>query len=74
MSEGKIRTLPTLMVTGYWDEGSVSEIPENIKIVMANKQKAQYRLVIEQPRPQLREALDKFTDLCIGYERNGEQC
>lgn len=70
----KIRTLPTLIVTGYWDEGSVSEIPENIKIVMANKQKAQYRIVVEQPRPQLRETLDEFSRICVGYERKGEQC
>ena len=51
MSEAKIRTLPTTMVTGYWDDGSVSDIPEEVKIVMANGKKAVYRLTVEQPKP-----------------------
>lgn len=51
MSEAKVRTLPTTMVTGYWDDGSVSDIPEEVKIVMANGKKAVYRLMVEQPKP-----------------------
>ena len=69
MSGAKIQTIPTTIVTGYWDPGSVSEIPENIKIVMANGKRALYRLAVEQPRPQLREQLDEFSRVCIGYER-----
>lgn len=73
MSGIKIQTIPTTIVTGYWDPGSVSEIPENVKIVMANGKKANYRLTIEQPRPQLRKDLDKFTKLCVGYERKDKE-
>lgn len=51
MSEAKIRTIPTTMVTGYWDAGSVSEIPEEVKIVMSDGKKAVYRLMVEQPKP-----------------------
>ena len=51
MSEAKIRTLPTTMVTGYWDDGSVSDVPEEVKIVMANGKKAVYRIMVEQPKP-----------------------
>lgn len=69
MSAGKIQTLPTTIITGYWDPGSVSDVPENIKVVMANKKRAVYRLVVEQPRPQLRDCLDKFSEICVGYER-----
>ncbi len=69
----KIQTIPTTIVTGYWDPGSVSEIPENVKIVMANGKKAIYRLAVEQPKPQLLESLDRFTRLCIGYEWKGEE-
>ena len=72
MSEGKIQTLPTTMITGYWDPGSVSEIPETVKVVMANRKKALYRIVVEQPRPQLRDALDRFSRICVGYERKEE--
>ena len=51
MSEAKIRTLPTTMVTGYWDDGSVSDGPEEVKIVMANVKKSVYRIMVEQPKP-----------------------
>ena len=55
---GKIQTIPTTMVTGYWDPGSSSEIPEAIKIVMANGTRAVYRLQVEQPHPQCLKAID----------------
>ena len=51
MSQAKIRTLPTTMVTGYWDDGSVSEFPEEVRIRMANGQKVLYRIAVEQPKP-----------------------
>ena len=71
MNNGRIQTLPTTMVTGYWDPGSTSEEPENVKIVMSNRKRVLYRIVTDQPRPEayLKPQLDKFTDLCIGYER-----
>ena len=36
MTQQKIRTLPTTMVTGYWDDGSISDVPERIKVVMSD--------------------------------------
>ena len=51
MSEAKIRTLPTTMVTGYWDDGSVSDVPEEVKVVMADKRTVRYRIMVEQPKP-----------------------
>ena len=48
---GKIQTIPTTKVTGYWDAGSVSEFPEEIKVVMANGKRVFYRIQVEQPRP-----------------------
>ena len=51
MSESKIRTLPTTMVTGYWDDGSVSDVPEEVKVVMADKRTVRYRIMVEQPKP-----------------------
>lgn len=51
MSENKIRTLPTTMVTGYWDAGSVSDVPEEVKVVMADKRTVRYRIMVEQPKP-----------------------
>ena len=51
MSEEKIRTLPTTMVTGYWDPGSMSDVPEEIKVVMSDGRKVRYRMTVEQPRP-----------------------
>ena len=51
MSEAKIRTIPTTMITGYWDEGSVSEFPEEVKIIMANGKPVMYRIAVQQPKP-----------------------
>lgn len=51
MSETKIRTLPTTMVTGYWDAGSVSDVPEEVKVVMADQRTVRYRIMVEQPKP-----------------------
>lgn len=59
MSEdGRIQTIPTTMVTGYWDPGSTNKIPETVKIVMADGTRAHYRLEIEQPHPQCVKAVD----------------
>jgi len=48
---GKVQTVPTTMVTGYWDPGSVSEFPEEIKVVMANGARVRYRIEVVQPAP-----------------------
>ena len=70
MSKGRIQSLPTNIVTGIWDPGSDSKDPENVKIVfMPGGRSVMYRIMVEQPRPQLKGPLDNFTKLCIGYER-----
>lgn len=51
MTQQKIRTLPTTMVTGYWDDGSISDVPERIKIVMSDGKRVYYRIEVKQPRP-----------------------
>ena len=66
---GKIQTIPTTSVTGYWDPGSESKVPETVKVVMADGTRVMYRMEIEQPHPVLGKQLDEFTELCIGYER-----
>ena len=71
---GKIQTIPTTMVTGYWDPGSSSEIPEAIKIVMANGPRAVYRLQVEQPHPQCLKAIDLIrimNETTYGGYKNG---
>ena len=71
---GKIQTIPTTMVTGYWDPGSSSEIPEAIKIVMANGTRAVYRLQVEQPHPQCMMAIDLIrimNETTYGGYKNG---
>lgn len=71
---GKIQTIPTTMVTGYWDPGSSSEIPEAIKIVMANGTRAVYRLQVEQPHPQCLKAIDLIrimNETTYGGYKNG---
>lgn len=60
---GRIRTLPTTMVTGYWDKGSASEIPDEIKIVLADGTKARYRIIVEQPHPQCIKAMELIRSL-----------
>ena len=71
---GKIQTIPTTMVTGYWDPGSSSEIPEAIKIIMANGTRAVYRLQVEQPHPQCLKAIDLIrimNETTYGGYKNG---
>ena len=55
---GRIQTIPTTIVTGYWDPGSSSKVPESVKIVMSDGSRAMYRLDIRQPHPQCVKALD----------------
>lgn len=51
MNASRIQTLPTLSVTGYWDEGSVSEVPEQVKVVLSDGRHAIYHINVEQPKP-----------------------
>ena len=40
-----------------------------LMIPMSNGDTIRYNPEIRQPAPVLKDKLDKFTDLCIGYER-----
>lgn len=43
--------------------------PERIRIAMADGTTQWYRKEVTQPAPVLRDALDEFSELCVGYER-----
>ena len=40
-----------------------------LMVPMSDNTVIRYNPEIVQPRPFFKEALDKFTDLCVGYER-----
>ena len=52
-----VRTIPTTMVTGYWESDS-SQYPDRIKVVMADGKRVTYRIDIEQPHPQCVKSLE----------------
>ena len=66
MSE--IQVLPLPKVMPIWEHRH-SKYPETIRVSFSNGQTMLYRIDIQQPAPQLKDALDEFTELCIGYER-----
>ena len=51
----------------HW-EHRIDQLPY-LMIPMSNGDTVRYNPEILQPRPFFKEALDKFTDLCVGYER-----
>ena len=51
MSEPKIRTM---VVTGYWNEGNTSKIPDEVRFGNASEN---YLVTIKQPRPQVMETI-----------------
>lgn len=68
---GKIQTIPTTSVTGYWDPGSESKVPETVKVVMADGTRVMYRMEIEQPHPCFLAAMDNIKNL-EGYRYAGK--
>jgi hypothetical protein len=46
-----------------------SEYPEKIRVPMDDGKVVDYRMVIQQPAPLFKDALDKFTETCVGYKR-----
>ena len=74
MSEavGLIRSLPTMMVTGYWDKDSQSKIPERVKVVMHDGTRAMYALDVQQPHPQCEKAVEIIRNMDVrgyGFEK-----
>ena len=51
----------------HWERRS-DRLPY-LMIPMSNGDTVRYNPEIRQPAPFLKDKLDKFTDLCIGYER-----
>ena len=51
----------------HWERRS-DKLPY-LMIPMSNGDTVRYNPEIRQPAPFLKDKLDKFTDLCIGYER-----
>lgn len=43
--------------------------PERIRIAMSDGTTQWYIKEVKQPEPVFRDSLDRYTDLCIGYER-----
>ena len=67
---GKIQSIPTTSVTGYWDEGSDNEFPEQVRIVMSNGKRVWYQLPVEQPHPAFRKVIDLLDNMPVygGYK------
>jgi len=43
--------------------------PERIRVAMADGTTQWYQIEVNQPTPVLKDQLDEFTELCIGYEK-----
>ena len=54
----------------HWERRS-NPVPY-LMVPMSDGSTVRYNPEIEQPAPVLREQLDKFTKMCIGYERKEE--
>ena len=68
MNEKPVRILPLPKVTGIWQH-DCSKYPDVIRVPMSDGTVVRYTIDIPQPSPVLRESLDSFSELCIGYEK-----
>ena len=67
-----IRIIPDLgRIKAHWSHRS-SEIPDYLMVPMSDGSVVRYNPEVVQPKPYFKESLDKFTDLCVGYERKEE--
>ena len=63
------RIIPNIpQIKAHW-ERRASDIPDYLTVPMSDQSKVRYIPEITQPRPVLKEKLDHFSKLCIGYER-----
>ena len=68
-----IRVIPDMArAKAHWTKRS-SEIPDYLMVPMSDGSTVRYNPEIRQPKPYFKESLDKFTDLCVGYERKEEE-
>ena len=66
MSEVRVLPLPKVDAR-YRRTGG--KYPETIRVAMSDGKVITYRIDIPQPAPFLKEQLDAFSDLCIGYKK-----
>ena len=64
--KNKIQVLPLPKVAPTWAY-PFSKYPDAIRVAMSDGKVLRYVLDVPQPAPVLREQLDKFTKLCVGY-------
>lgn len=63
------RILPNLpKIKAHW-ERRTSDIPDYLMVPMSDDTVVRYVPEIQQPKPVLADKLNKFTKLCVGYER-----
>ena len=63
------RILPNLpKIKAHW-ERRTSDIPDYLVVPMSDDTVVRYVPEVAQPKPVLADELNKFTELCIGYER-----
>ena len=67
------RVIPNIpQIKAHW-ERRMSDIPDYLMVPMSDQRKVRYIPEIQQPRPVLKEKLDHFSELCIGYERKEKE-
>ena len=67
------RILPNLpKIKAHW-ERRTSDIPDFLMVPMSDETVVRYVPEVRQPKPVLADKLNKFTKLCVGYERKQEK-
>ena len=64
--KSKIQVFPLPKVLPEWAH-KFGKYPDAIRVAMSDGKVLRYVLDVPQPAPVLREQLDKFTKLCVGY-------
>lgn len=63
-----LRVLPLPKVDARYGKYG-GKYPEIIRVAMSDGRVIPYRIDIPQPAPVLKDKLDAFSDLCIGYQK-----
>lgn len=66
MSE--LQVLPIVKVDARYSP-LAGKYPERVRIAMSDGTTQWYRIEVTQPVPHLKQALDEFSEICVGYER-----
>lgn len=46
--------------------------PDLLRVSFTDGSTQMYELKVKQPRPVLKDGLDRFTETCVGYEKTGD--